>query len=369
MRGRAKHSGGRAHKNHAYFIVQKAPSGVYFGCQCNPQGVSGKSSWPTQESETETVEGNIGRYFAVHNLYRQWSDVASITSNSTDAEISGDISHGRVPVIALQCFENIGGANYNLEQIASGSAYNDLVSIRNALANLQYPPGARLAGKAYPIVLRWFWEFNLNITNPPPNPNNNNGCFTADPLESPQTQFINAWNYIRNVLDPGTGIPNVTFMWNPTVAIAQSDIIPTPPSPDPFYPGVNSVDWIAFDGYSKYPTLDAPNPNTFNQVFDSSFNDFSGSQWGGKPISITETGACKEYLSPNDQATYLRTAETQIDFSSPYDAVTGAFLYFDAPGQYQTPQGVRCHWYLDSSGLTQFGVMGADLTFSPFVSP
>ncbi len=353
------------------FVVKKG-NGVYFGAQANPDAQA--SDPPSQEQQTELLESQISRRLALHNEYRSWSDLKNITGDMSDAEIAGDITYGRVPVIALHCADNINHANYDLDQIANGDANADLAAIRSALSTLVYPPGSPYAGKPYPIILRWFWEFNLNIDNPPQDPNGNNGCFVDGVSGDPTTtQFIDAWQAIYKGLDGGSGVPNITFMWNPTVAVASSD--GDPPAPDSYWPGNSFVDWIGVDGYSKEPA-GSGNPETFNDVFDVFFSDFTGSQWGGKPISISETGACQQYSYPYDQGSFLHTAQNQIDTTSPYNNATGGFMYFDAPGSYKMPNGRFCIWTLDGfphnpspSGFTMFTDMGEDPNFSQFITP
>jgi hypothetical protein len=111
--------------------------------------------------------------------------------------------------------------------------------IREQILALKYPDGTQ-----YPIILRWFWEFNANASQigNSPGPNNNGDCFVNPNSVTPNapltTQFINAWETIHNALLGSQPVPNVTFDWNPSVipdtGSGQTVDVATPA---PFYPG------------------------------------------------------------------------------------------------------------------------------------
>jgi hypothetical protein len=99
---------------------------------------------------------------------------------STDYGIQQDVLHGRVPVISWNCGDdappNTAKNPLSLIAIVNGSADSDLGIIKAQLASFKYPNGTQ-----YPIMLRYFWEFNINAANPAPDYDNagngNNGCF------------------------------------------------------------------------------------------------------------------------------------------------------------------------------------------------
>ena len=255
--------------------------------------------------------------------------------------------------------------------IVNGVDDQDLMAIRAQL--LQYN---------YPVMLRWFWEFNLNTTNPVENPNSNNGCFqTPDPQHSIPaltTQFQEAFQHVRAVLLGSPPQPNITFIWNPNAWNAPgsdnySDTNTAPVEPWSYYPGANYVDWIAFDGYSR---LDSSGiPYTFDKIFQYDINYVTDPSFGNKPVMIGETGACNNYPVPNNQtwqAQYLSSIQTELDNGIQYPTLA-AFMYFDAPGQYKfVPYGTTCDWSLintdQSFGLTQFDGIGADPLFKYMVA-
>ena len=312
-----------------------------------------------QELETEQFEQSyINRSLALHNEYRSWGDL--ITSGGTDPEFLGDIRNDRVPVIALSCGDDYHhNPKLNLVDIANGLADNDLILIREQLQKLAYTNGTE-----YPVMVRWFWEFNLNITNPQDDPNNNNGCFQVPnppTIPSYPAQFINAWIRVRSVLlGTGSPVPNISFIWDPSI---RADGYDTPDTPWAYYPGGQYVDWVGFDGYSKLPN-NIPPAETFDQIFGTPIAYVA--QNFGKPVVITETGACNAYPPPFDQASYINTIRSAID-SGVYPNLY-AFMYFDAPSQHYSYQNKLCDWSLqdnsNSAGMTAFRTMAADTKFS-----
>lgn len=162
--------------------------------------------------------------------------------------IQGDIARGRIPVISLHCGDDIttNGGPYDIVQIAKGSADKDIQTLKTDLQGLTKD------GQPYPVMLRWFWEMNVNAhwpmptgPNDPDGPNGNN-CYeepnNANKIPDFPTQFINAWDHIKSIIAPNGagGNPNVTFVWNPSIDTASP--WEQPPSPGPFYPGNASVD-------------------------------------------------------------------------------------------------------------------------------
>ena len=267
--------------------------------------------------------------------------------------------------------------------IANGKADSDLGDIRTALLKLTYLPPH--ANDIYPVMLRYFWEFNDNIGGG--SGNHNGGCFVTPGTQQPPgsspytiapdypTQFKAAWIQVRaKLLGSIIPVPNITFVWNPDMwddGLGGND-------PTNYYPGSAYVDWIGIDGYGK---VENSAPLTFDQVFGSfmAWANNNVSTLGQKPIMIGETASCAEYAPPSDQASYLQGAQHVLDDATDYPAYSNvhAFLYFDAPGGYTygNPQ-VKCHWSLDANpqppatgGLSQFTTMGMDSNFAPIALP
>jgi hypothetical protein len=337
-------------------IVAAPPFGAYLGAQVNPSGIT-KPTEKDLESATETLEGSIGRPLAFHLQYRSWSAMATI---STDYGILEDIAHHRVPVISWTCGDDIQKTKSNLVQIATpGSpAQGDLLTIKSQLAKLVYP-GTKIP---YPVMIRYFWEFNINAIVPTSKnqqeagANGNGGCFVGtNPAKYPG-QFQSAWRAIRNIFEGSNPLTNVTYAWNPNITDYGSH-----PDPAPFYPGAAYVDWIGIDGYNK----EAPSNNLppgFEMIFLSMYEEFLPA---GKPFMVGETGSCQQYTGNYSQPLYLQSIEKVLPGSK-----VGAINYFDAPGAYNpaSPPDGKCSWSFGPDGLKAFKVMGALPFFSPTVT-
>lgn len=106
----------------------------------------------------------------------------------------------------------------------------------------------------------------------------------------------------------------------------------------------------------------------FNQIFNDFFNTYGDPVKYGKPIMITETGSCQEYLAPYDQVSFLADAENQLKSNTAYLNNAFAFMYFDGPSQYKWNNQL-CHWRFSDSAITKFATIGSDPHFTPMVTP
>lgn len=367
------------HDRERMSLVSPAPTGIYLTAAVNVN--SGEPddyapSFQQQENDTEALEGLMPgpgghRYLAMHVEYRSWSELGQLAN---DAEIKGDIARGRIPVISLHCGDDLTahGGPYDIIGIGNGSADQDIQTLKTDLQGLTKD------GQPYPVMLRWFWEFNVNAHWPmPTDPNNPNGpngnnCYEQpgannNPPDFP-TQFITAWDRIKSIIAPtgSGGNPNVTFVWNPAV----DDAADGPPSPGPFYPGNTEVDWLGLDGYSKEDTNNNDTPLNFDGIFENSVNTYSSSTYEDKPIIISENADCQQYPAPYDQATYLGNVQGELDGDidgSLYSHVR-AYGYFDsASSEYHIPSlgNELCKWYFDTSGQAAFITISGDSNFVP----
>ena len=340
-------------------------------------------SFGEQENGVEQLEALMNhRYFALHVEYRSWKDLTA-SNLANDASIKGDLKYGRVPVISLHCGDDmtLNGGPYDIVGIANGNADKDLALVKAGLATLRYPDGT-----PYPVMLRWFWEFNVNARWPMPSPApNNNDCYEQPgannrPPDLP-TQFINAWTHIHNYFDPvgGGGDPDVTFVWNP--AVDDASPWSQPPSPAPFYPGNSQVDWIGVDGYNTQYSSSPYTPLGFGAIFHDFVGTYSSSSYG-KPIMIGENASCQEYADPDDQASYLENLDAwldnQMEDENNYYADVHAYAYFDttASSYKIQPNLTPCTWWIDTSPQPPQSISGqqelinisADSNFAPMVA-
>jgi uncharacterized protein (TIGR03437 family) len=324
----------------AAFAAGKLPgptSGIYLGIWANPSLAS------NQERSIEIREGpapnGINHAFNLHLVYYQWDAIAQQLDSSgvlqPDTALAGDISHGRVPVISWNCDGSTPNSNH---VIAAANASEDAVITATAQALKQYPG---------PVLLRWFWEFNVL--------GNNQSCrgdTGGQPTPQVYSDFIGAWTHIWNQFQ-AAGATNVVFLWNPgNYNEGGND------DPHGFYPGNQYVDWIGIDTYQKTTT------GTFQSDFGTFYSDFSGSQYGNKPLMVGENAA-QNFADNNTemQAPYLQGLLADIG-AGLYPQLK-AYDYFDQVGN------APFDWILDNNngqgngGLAEMAVLAGSASFSP----
>ena len=175
-------------------------TGAYLGIWANP-------AFGGVEAAIQMREGpapyGINRTFALHLHYYPWDGLAKLLNAQgvlePDTALAGDIARGRVPVISWSCDQLVFDSD---RAIASGDSAEDVVITATARALAQYPG---------PVLLRWFWQFNLLTGNA--------GCrgetaAVAHPAQSEYDNFIAAWRRIRQLFQDA-GASNVSFLWNP----------------------------------------------------------------------------------------------------------------------------------------------------------
>jgi len=309
------------------------PSGsIYLGVWANPNSAN------NQEAAIELLEGpsGVNRPFALHLGYYGWTALSQLLNSAgvfqPDAALQGDIDHGRVPVISWTCDRALVNSDHI---IASADPAEDAVINATAKALAQYPG---------PVLLRWFWEFNLIQANDGNQPcRNDNG---SAPTQQVYTDFIGAWQHIHQLFQ-SAGATNVIFLWNPGHYTDGN-----PNDPHDYYPGNEYVDWIGIDSYQRSQT------ETFASDIGVFYTDFTASQYGGKPLMAGENGSAAETVYNAElQPAYL--AGIVADLKSGLYPALKAYCYFDAPGN--APDD----WVLDAQGLAEFATMGASPSFLP----
>ena len=317
---------------HSASALDIPTNGVYLGVWANP------SSARNQEAAIELLEGpsGINRPFALHLGYYGWTDLSQLLNSAgvfqPDANLEGDIEHGRVPVISWTCDRKTTNSDHI---IASGEPSEDANITATAKALAQYPG---------PVLLRWFWEFNLINANDGNQPcRNDNG--TA-PTQQVYSDFIGAWQHIYQLFQTA-GATNVVFLWNPGHYTDGN-----PDDPHGYYPGNAYVDWIGIDTYQRAQT------QMFISDFGEFYTDFSASQYGGKPLMVGENASANESVYNAElQPTYLNGI--LADLTQNHYPALKAYDYFDAPGN--APD----YWVLDAQGLSAFATVATNPAFLP----
>jgi len=304
---------------------------VYLGFWADPALTNSGS-----EKDIEVREGppplGIGRRFALHLHYVAWTGLAAeLDGNGVlqpDAGLKGDIDNGRTPVVSWNC-DPTQNSNHI---IAGGDPGEDTTIAQTAQALKQYPG---------PVLLRWFWEFNVLENN-----TDCRGDNGGTPTQKVYNDFIGAWQHIRTIFRE-QGADNVLFLWNPGDYPTEGD----KRDPHGFYPGNDYVDWIGIDSYQRLPT------DAFSDDFGLFYADFSGPQYGYKPLIVGENGAQNAQGGEEIQQTYLDGLLEDV-LTGKYPQLR-AYDYFDQIGN-------SGNWSLDSGGLAALTVLGHDRAFSRF---
>jgi hypothetical protein len=273
------------------------PGSIYLGGYVNAAGTG-----PTPYQTTQ-FERKIGRTLAFDLHFYGWKQYFPTTDERQD------VARGRIPIIAWNC------SNHGDYEVAQGE--DDALIAQRAAAVKRF---------GSPVIIRWFWEMNLNDLNNPPRTQ----CWDPktdlpDGYFSP-VHYIGAWRHIHAIF-ASLGVTNVVWEW--CVANAHG-------GPSQYYPGDDVVDWVGMDDYD---TNDIPLANMLyipaNEI----------SQFQEKPVMLTETGAHVAYQAPffTGTAAFLQAA---------YPWIRG-IGYFDSKGTAQD-------WVLSGSGLTTFDAFASD---------
>jgi len=301
-------------------------TGAYLGASVNPaQGAI------DLETQTETLEGQIGRKLSLHMHYYGWTNGGAATFPETAAPfyMADDVANGRIPVVSWDCGHkdtDITAGTYDSEIDAEAAAIKAFGS---------------------PIILRWFWEFNNDGASTSEKAidclNRNN--LSGNPAEQ-GAEFAAAWIHIWNRFTNVDGVTNVTWLWNPSGT--NGTVVD-------YYPGNQYVDWIGDDEYGNFTTS---NPNgTFDATISDFYTLFNSSTYG-KPLLIGETGGC-----PTVQDTYINSAAN--DLPTKYSSFR-AFIYWDSVGTSTgCPSSSTPLWTFTPAGQAAFASMGALPYFSP----
>jgi len=268
------------------------PAGsTYLGAFANPLGLKN----PTP-GETLGLERSIGRRFAFAMHYYGWNETFPT------AALRADVSKGRFPLVAWNC----GDTDRNVVR-----GLDDANIVRHAQA---------LKAFGSTVMIRWFWEMNLDDQNDPPRTE----CW--DPATdlpggyfSPE-HYIAAWQHIHAIF-AAQGVTNVIWLWCVSNAHGGSS---------QYYPGDAYVDWIGTDDYDlgDVPLAD---------MLYIPMNELA--QFQEKPAMLTETGARSAY-----QTTFFTGAAASLAASYPWIRALG---YFDSKGAAQD-------WTLTGAGLHAF---------------
>jgi len=195
------------------------------------------------QAELQATEAQIGRSWAIHLGYFDWSfDYASFAQ--------ADIAMGRVPYITVEPW------NVTLDAIVSGSQ-DSIIQSR----------AAGIRGLSGQIMLRFAHEMNGDWY---PWGGAQNGA-SADA----SAKYVAAYRHIHDLF-VAAGVTNVVWVFCPNVDSVPADAWN---HWENYYPGDSYVDWMCYDGYNW-------STDTFTSMTSRIYAELAAKS---KPIMLGET--------------------------------------------------------------------------------
>lgn len=150
------------------------------------------------------------------------------------------------------------------------------------------------------------------------------------PWRTDGATFRAAWNRLHAIFR-GAGAHNVAWVWSPHVVDRRAADFA------PFYPGRDTVDWVALDGYNWGRSQPSSRWQSFDTIFRGSYGGLVALA-PGKPMMLAEIGCAEE---GGDKAAWIRDALLEaIPRGYP---VVRSVVWFHA-----SPRG-HADWRVDSS--------------------
>ncbi len=277
-------------------------SGGYLGV------VPNVSAGESTAEQLGPLEQAVGRPFGIVSIYASWSQHPPISGLEAAA------ASGAIPMVSLHC------------------GPTDAAMISGSYDGLLRADAEAYRAYGGPVLLRWFWEMNLDL------PGRDASCLGTGKVAS--FDYKQAWKHIWNIFHQA-GADNVAFVWAPSAAKGA-------PSAKPYYPGAAYVNWIGVD------LLDRSGYGPFAAMFEG-FYDIWVAQH--KPMIMSETGA----VGSAAQAAWLGEMATSVPEEFPQ---LRAIVYVDATnnrGNYILKPGTE--------GFAKFVALGRIPFFSGEASP
>jgi len=335
-----------------HYAVSAPASGVMVGVHVAPT----PKSLEGDANGFASVTGIQPSIDIPHNGYYAWDTLKNI---ATDAGVSDDYAHGRIPFVSWACKASSDGSVGQLVSIAAGSKDSDIDAAAFAVQKLTTvdPTGRGL------LMIRFMHEMNLNVDYTGTGGTaNGNKCFTAgNTIAQDAVEYVNAVRHIEQRFAKD-GVQNVTWVWCPAIGYVAMGLAQDNESPAQvaaFYPGDVYTDWTCADAYDK------PSPgggvawawSNAPQIFATI----------PKPMIIAETGECNENELTSScsgqtvtQATYVSQLQTALQSGGILYPYTKAVLWFDAD-----PGTTGFQWSFTPAGVAAYGAMMHQSFFNP----
>jgi beta-mannanase len=199
---------------------------------------------------------------AVYQWYQGWEGQPAFDTTRADAARS----RGALPLLTWEPWvpgRGAGQPQYALSRLVDGSYDSYVTAFARQVKNWDGQLGIRfmheLNAPFYP------WGANVNGNSP--------------------AEAIAAWRHVRTIFD-AEGADNVVWVW--CVNVQQ----PGYADYASLYPGDDTVDWVAVDGYNGGDALPWGGWRTPEQVFGSSFDALK--KLTDRPLAITEVASVEQ---------------------------------------------------------------------------
>ena len=287
---------------------------AYLGAFVDPTGTAltpsepngGTASLQEELDSLPAFNAQAGGPPSILSTFQDW------TQPVAGAGIQGVAATGAVPMVTWGCGDTDAHVTAGLDDATVSAEARSLAALD------------------VPVLLRWF-----------PDPNLSDASGTASCLGSDGASgYVAAYRHVHSLFE-AAGATNVAFVWS----------VDTSSTADPglgnYFPGGDSVDWIAADGYASSNGTTGLAP--LSAEFGSWYSTFSTL---GKPMMVSSTGA-----DAGSQAAYLGQLHSDLPTRFP---LIKALVYFDAPDMVT---GNR--YQLDAAGSATL----RHLTASPYFNP
>ena len=235
----------------------------------------------------------------------------------TATQLEQVFAAGGIPMVTWNCGDTD-------RRVASGADDRAIASFAHAVATT-----------GVPILLRWFPDPNLGTAA-------NASCLG----QGGATGYVKAYREIVRQFRTA-GATNVAFVWSVDTGSGQQG---TAPWTD-YYPGFDSVDWIAADAY--YKASGKPTSADVDAAFGAWYSTFATYL---KPLMISDTGVSGGNPQQS-QAQYLQALASALPASFP---MVKALVYFGAPNQ-----SVGFPMSLNAAGQRVFESLSSNPYFQP----
>jgi beta-mannanase len=268
---------------------------------------TGSDTRADQQASFTDFERQAGRTLAIDHFFLPWGNGPS----GLRARASWDLASGRVPMVTF-------GTGGDTVQVARGDQDAYLGSLATAVRSL---------GK--PVLLRYAPTPDL--------------AGSASWVHS-GADYVAAWRHVRQVF-AGT---QAAWVWSPSAdafAGARGGV-------EQYWPGTDSVDWIAAEGFNRYACQGVP--GSWRDLGDIFRNFYAWGSAKGKPLMISGTGSSEDPANPGRKAQWYSNAVRTLQTGMPN---VKALVYSQSFG--------TCDWRTGTSdaSLEAFDKLAADPWF------